>query len=229
MHVRTLILGAGAAGLMAAAYAGPDTLVIDHARAPGEKIRISGGGRCNFTNMHTSPDRFISQNPHFAKSALSRYTQWDFIALVDAHGIAHHEKTLGQLFCDGSAKQIVQMLLTEANRAGAKIWLETSVGGVRHDGTFHVILTRQGRDTDVTADNLIVLFLLFVVQKRGTGGIGRFFGPITLVWFLTIAALGVAQIVAQDGRDRSGLPRGGPVRTAADNAAPRSGALSLYR
>jgi predicted Rossmann fold flavoprotein len=156
MHVRTLILGAGAAGLMAAAYAGPDTLVIDHARAPGEKIRISGGGRCNFTNMHTSPDRFISQNPHFAKSALSRYTQWDFIALVDAHGIAHHEKTLGQLFCDGSAKQIVQMLLTEADRAGAKIWLETSVGGVRHDGTFHVILTRQGRDTDVTADNLIL-------------------------------------------------------------------------
>jgi predicted Rossmann fold flavoprotein len=151
-----LILGAGAAGLMAAAYAGPDTLVIDHARAPGEKIRISGGGRCNFTNMHTSPDRFISQNPHFAKSALSRYTQWDFIALVDAHGIAHHEKTLGQLFCDGSAKQIVQMLLTEADRAGAKIWLETSVGGVRHDGTFHVILTRQGRDTDVTADNLIL-------------------------------------------------------------------------
>jgi hypothetical protein len=156
MHVRTLILGAGAAGLMAAAYAGPDTLVIDHARAPGEKIRISGGGRCNFTNMHTSPNRFISQNPHFAKSALSRYTQWDFIALVDAHGIAHHEKTLGQLFCDGSAKQIVQMLLTEADRAGAKIWLETSVGGVRHDGTFHVILTRQGRDTDVTADNLIL-------------------------------------------------------------------------
>jgi predicted Rossmann fold flavoprotein len=156
MHVRTLILGAGAAGLMAAAYAGPDTLVIDHARAPGEKIRISGGGRCNFTNMHTSPDRFISQNPHFAKSALSRYTQWDFIALVDAHGIAHHEKTLGQLFCDGSAKQIVQMLLTEADRAGAKIWLETSVGEVRHDGTFHVILTRQGRDTDVTADNLIL-------------------------------------------------------------------------
>ncbi len=156
MQVRTLILGAGAAGLMAAAYAGPDTLVIDHARAPGEKIRISGGGRCNFTNMHTSPDRFISQNPHFAKSALSRYTQWDFIALVDAHGIAHHEKTLGQLFCDGSAKQIVQMLLTEADRAGAKIWLETSVGGVRHDGTFHVILTRQGRDTDVTADNLIL-------------------------------------------------------------------------
>jgi len=95
MHVHTLILGAGAAGLMAAAHAGPDTLVVDHARAPGEKIRISGGGRCNFTNMHTSPDRFISQNPHFAKSALSRYTQWDFIALVDAHGIAHHEKDAG--------------------------------------------------------------------------------------------------------------------------------------
>ena len=156
MHVHTLILGAGAAGLMAAAHAGPDTLVVDHARAPGEKIRISGGGRCNFTNMHTSPDRFISQNPHFAKSALSRYTQWDFIALVDAHGIAHHEKTLGQLFCDGSAKQIVQMLLTEAERAGAKIWLDTAIGAVRHDGMFHVTLTRGGRDIDVTADNLIL-------------------------------------------------------------------------
>ena len=156
MHVKTLILGAGAAGMMAAVHAGPSTLVVDHAKAPGEKIRISGGGRCNFTNLHCAPDRFISQNTHFAKSALSRYTQWDFIALVDAHGIAHHEKTLGQLFCDGSAKQIVQMLRDEMSRAGAQLWLETSVGDVTHDGQFRVTLTRAGRDTIITADTLIL-------------------------------------------------------------------------
>ncbi|WP_193600184.1 NAD(P)/FAD-dependent oxidoreductase, partial [Nioella sediminis] len=112
-HVTTLILGAGAAGLMCAAHAGPDTLVVDHAKAPGEKIRISGGGRCNFTNMFAGAENFLSQNPHFAKSALSRYTQWDFLDLVNKHGIAWHEKTLGQLFCDGSAKEIIAMLLAE--------------------------------------------------------------------------------------------------------------------
>lgn len=88
-------------------------LVVDHAKAPGEKIRISGGGRCNFTNLHAGPDNFLSENIHFAKSALSRYTQWDFIDLVDRHGIAWHEKTLGQLFCDHSAKDIIAMLLAE--------------------------------------------------------------------------------------------------------------------
>ena len=100
MQVNTLILGAGAAGMFCAAHAGAGTLVLDHAKAAGDKIRISGGGRCNFTNLHASAANFISQNPHFAKSALARYTQWDFIDLVDRHGIAWHEKTLGQLFCD---------------------------------------------------------------------------------------------------------------------------------
>ncbi|HCT33286.1 MAG TPA: aminoacetone oxidase family FAD-binding enzyme, partial [Sulfitobacter sp.] len=97
MQYDTVILGAGAAGMMCAAHTGGSVLVVDHAKAPGEKIRISGGGRCNFTNMHCTPDAFICANPHFAKSALARYTQWDFIELVDAHGIAWHEKTLGQL------------------------------------------------------------------------------------------------------------------------------------
>jgi len=100
MHIQTLILGAGAAGMMAAAHAGPGVVVVDHAKAPGEKIRISGGGRCNFTNMGTTPAQFLSNNAHFAKSAIKRYTQWDFINLVSDHGIAWHEKTLGQLFCD---------------------------------------------------------------------------------------------------------------------------------
>ena len=105
-----IILGAGAAGLFCGAIAsqhGARVLVIDHADEPGKKILISGGGRCNFTNLHTAPDRYLSANPHFAKSALSRYTAQDFIALVNAHGIAWHEKTLGQLFCDGSDRQIV--------------------------------------------------------------------------------------------------------------------------
>ena len=103
-----IVLGAGAAGLMCAAQAGQRgrrVLLIEGADRPGKKILISGGGRCNFTNIHTAPDRFLSANPHFAKSALSRYTPQDFLALVESHGIAWHEKTLGQLFCDGSARQ----------------------------------------------------------------------------------------------------------------------------
>lgn len=115
-----IILGAGGAGLFCAGLAaqrGKRVLVLDHASAPGEKIRISGGGRCNFTNLHATAADFLSDNPHFAKSALKRYTQHDFIALVEKHGIAWHEKTLGQLFCDGSSRQIVQLLLDEARDA----------------------------------------------------------------------------------------------------------------
>ena len=107
MQIATLILGAGAAGMMCAAHAGPGTVVVDHARNPGEKIRISGGGRCNFTNLGVDPACFLGQNPHFHKSALSRYTQWDFLDLVQKHGIPWHEKTLGQLFCDTSARDII--------------------------------------------------------------------------------------------------------------------------
>ncbi|MDO6731391.1 NAD(P)/FAD-dependent oxidoreductase [Marinovum sp. 2_MG-2023] len=157
MDTKTLIIGAGAAGMMCAAHAGPGTLVIDHAKAPGEKIRISGGGRCNFTNMYAGPDNFLSQNPHFCKSALKRYTQWDFISLVDRHGIAWHEKTLGQLFCDGKSTQIVNMLVQELREAGADLWLKTSVKGLRHDGThFHVLLEREGQKTEVRIRNLVL-------------------------------------------------------------------------
>ena len=158
-HVRTLILGAGAAGMMCAAHAGPDVLVVDHARAPGEKIRISGGGRCNFTNLHAAPENFLSDNPHFCKSALARYTQWDFIDLVERHGIAWHEKTLGQLFCDRSARDIIAMLRAEMGTA--RLWLETSVATIGHDGTaFRADLDRGGRPVTVTADHLVL----------GTGG-----------------------------------------------------------
>jgi predicted Rossmann fold flavoprotein len=142
-----LILGAGAAGMMAAIEAGRrgrKVLVIDHARSPGEKIRISGGGRCNFTNLNIAPDRFLSQNPRFALSALKRFTQWDFIARMDAAGIAWHEKTLGQLFCDGSATQVVAMLVHDMERAGATLWLGCGLGDVRRTPDGFSVETERG-------------------------------------------------------------------------------------
>lgn len=129
-----VVLGAGAAGMMCAIEAGKRgrrVLVLDHAKAAGEKIRISGGGRCNFTNLHTAPDRFLSQNPRFCISALRRYRPQDFIGLVDAAGIAWHEKTLGQLFCDGSAQQIIDLLLDHMRRAGVQLRLGATVDAVR--------------------------------------------------------------------------------------------------
>jgi predicted Rossmann fold flavoprotein len=172
MHVNTLILGAGAAGLHCAANAGGDVLVVDHAKAAGEKIRISGGGRCNFTNTGTTHANFISANPHFAKSALARYTQWDFIDLVDRHGIAWHEKTLGQLFCDVSAKDIIAMLLAEMDAVGAQLWVKTEIGNIRHDGSvFHVALKRDGTAQIVTADNLVVALGGKSIPKMGATGL----------------------------------------------------------
>jgi hypothetical protein len=157
MKISTLILGAGAAGMMCAAHAGPGVLIVDHANAPGEKIRISGGGRCNFTNLHAGPGNFISANPHFCKSALSRYTQWDFIDLVQQHGIGWHEKTLGQLFCDEKSAAIIAMLRAEMERAGAELWLRTSLVDLAHDGTlFHAALEREGKRHAITARNVVV-------------------------------------------------------------------------
>ena len=133
-----VVVGAGAAGMMCAIEAGKRgrrVLVVDHAKAAGEKIRISGGGRCNFTNINTSPLNFISTNPRFAKGPLRRYSARDFVALVDRHGIAWHEKTLGQLFCDDSATQIVALLLAEMRTAGVQLRLATSVSGVTRTAT----------------------------------------------------------------------------------------------
>ncbi|WP_322963228.1 NAD(P)/FAD-dependent oxidoreductase [Sphingomonas fuzhouensis] len=220
-----IILGAGAAGLMAAATAGQRgrrVLVVDHADAPGKKILISGGGRCNFTNIGTAPDRFLSANPHFAKSALGRYTAADFLALVEAHGIAWHEKTLGQLFCDGSARQIVEMLLDEcdrATRAGGvvDIALGQPVESVAHDGTdFRV--TRRGQA--FTAPRLIVATGGPSIPKMGATGyaydLARQFGlkvveprpalvPLTLGGEETLfrSLSGVAsEVVARAGKTR---------------------------
>ena len=137
-----IILGAGAAGLFCAAQAGQRgrrVLLLDHNDEVGRKILISGGGRCNFTNLGTVPERFLSANPHFAKSALSRYTPRDFVDLIEAYGIAWHEKTLGQLFCDGSARQVVALLLAECAKGGVTLRLGAPVGPVEHrDGLFHV-------------------------------------------------------------------------------------------
>lgn len=130
MKTEVVIIGAGAAGLMCAIEAGKrgrKVLVLDHANKVGKKILMSGGGRCNFTNEQITPSRYLSHNPHFCKSALSRYTQWDFIDLVKKHKIPFHEKTLGQLFCDNSSKDIVNLLLTECEAAGVTIKLNTGV------------------------------------------------------------------------------------------------------
>ncbi|MFC3786650.1 hypothetical protein GGR90_002803 [Sphingopyxis italica] len=165
-----IVLGAGAAGLMCAAVAGQRgrrVLLLDHAEQVGKKILISGGGRCNFTNIHTAPDRYISANPHFAKSALARYTPADFIALVDGYGIAHHEKTLGQLFCDGSAKQVVAMLLGECAKGGVDVRCGQPVREVTHaDGAFGVAFG----DQNFTAPNLVIATGGPSIPKMGASG-----------------------------------------------------------
>ena len=151
-----LILGAGAAGMMCAIEAGKRgrrVVVVDHARAPGEKIRISGGGRCNFTNIHAGPKNFLSGNPHFCKSALARYTPRDFLDLVERHSIAWHEKTLGQLFCDHSAKDVIAMLLAEMRAAGAELRLSTAVTEIAHDGAAF----RVGTDGGTIATGALVV------------------------------------------------------------------------
>lgn len=138
-----IIIGAGAAGLMCAIEASKRkrrVLIIDHANKPGKKILMSGGGRCNFTNLNIHPDRYISHNPHFCKSALSRYTQWHFIELVKKYQIAYHEKTLGQLFCDDKAKDILNMLLAECDKYQAKIHLNESIQQIEQSGKNHFII-----------------------------------------------------------------------------------------
>lgn len=141
-QVDVAIIGAGAAGMMCAAVAGRrgrSVIVLDHADAPGKKIRISGGGRCNFTNIHTEPGAFLSANPRFAISALKRYRPHDFVALIEKHGIAYHEKTLGQLFCDGSAQEVIDMLVGEMKAVGATLELGQTIETLeRVDGRFRI-------------------------------------------------------------------------------------------
>jgi len=169
----TIIIGGGAAGLMCAAQNPGRTLVIDHAKAMGEKIRISGGGRCNFTNMYAGPENYISQNPHFVKSALARYTQWDFIDWVARSGIAYHEKTLGQLFCDGSAKEIIDMLLCAARRAGGRLVTRTIVLQVTRTQTgFAVHTEHDGRQDVHECRNLVIATGGKPIPKMGATDFG---------------------------------------------------------
>ncbi len=174
-----IVLGAGAAGLMCAMTAGQrgrKVAVLEHLGQPGAKILISGGGRCNFTNLNIAPDRFLSENPAFCRSALSRYTQSDFITLVEKHGIAYHEKTLGQLFCDGSARAIVAMLLAECEAGGVDVRLSQSVTSITKPDQFQ-IETNTGT---LTAPALVLATGGISIPKMGaTGfsyGIARQFG-----------------------------------------------------
>ena len=145
--VDVLIIGAGAAGLFCAAQAGQrghSVIVLDHANKAGKKILMSGGGRCNFTNYYIEPQRYLSANPHFCKSALSRYTQWDFIALVDAYAIPYHEKKDGQLFCDNKASDILSMLLSECEKSGAEVCLDTAVERIEKTAAGFRLETSRG-------------------------------------------------------------------------------------
>ena len=176
-QVDVIVLGAGAAGLMAgieAARRGRRVVVIDHAARAGEKIRISGGGRCTFTNLGIAADRFLSRNPRFALSALKRFTAWDFIVRLDAAGIGWHEKTLGQLFCDGSAKAVVELLTGDLARAGGELWLACAVGPVRRaavqcGAAGFTVETGRGA---VQAGSVIVATGGKSIPKMGATGLG---------------------------------------------------------
>ncbi len=210
------LLGAGAAGLMCAIEAGRRgrrVVVLDQSTKPAEKIRISGGGRCNFTNLHTTPANFLSANPRFCVSALRRYGPGDFIALVERHGIAWHEKTLGQLFCDGSSRQIVDMLLAEAEAAGVEIRLGRAIRDISKPDARFAVATDTGT---VTAAALVVATGGPSIPKMGSSGFGyevarRFglavvpprpalvpltFGPDLLEWTRDLAGVSVEAEVA---------------------------------
>ncbi len=170
--VDVAVLGAGAAGMMCAIEAGRRgrrVLLVDHAASVGEKIRISGGGRCNFTNLGIAPERFLSRNPRFALSALKRFTQWDFIDRVNAAGIAWHEKTLGQLFCDGSAREIIAMLRDDLGRGGVTTWLGCALGEVHRSAAGFEVETARG---PVRAASVVIATGGKSIPKMGASSYG---------------------------------------------------------
>ena len=171
-QVDVIVIGAGAAGLMSAAqagYRGRSVTVLDMGKKPGRKILISGGGRCNFTNENASPENYLCRNPHFVKSCLSRYTQHDFIELVDRHGLAYHHKTLGQLFCDNSAQDIVDILLTECEWAGVNIKLRSEVLNVAKTDIGYRVTTEQ---ETLTCESLVIASGGLTMPKLGATPIG---------------------------------------------------------
>ncbi len=167
-----VIIGAGAAGLMCAITAGNrgrKVLLIDHANKAGKKILMSGGGRCNFTNMYSEPENFLSHNPHFCKSALARYTQWDFIALVDKHAIPYHEKKLGQLFCDNKSSDILEMLLTECDDANVRVQLNTTVTNIEKTEPGFKLASSVGA---LTCTSLVIATGGLSIPTMGATGFG---------------------------------------------------------
>lgn len=172
-HYNVIIIGAGAAGMMCAIQAGQrgrQVLLVDHAKKIGEKIRIAGGGRCNFTNLHTRPEAFLSSNPHFCKSALKQYSQDNFIAMVERHGIAYHEKTLGQLFCDDKSQQIIDMLLSECDQAGVDLRIQTPVQNIRKKSSGGFVMDVD--DEEHSCDSLVIATGGLSIPKIGATKFG---------------------------------------------------------
>ncbi|WP_424942810.1 NAD(P)/FAD-dependent oxidoreductase [Aliiroseovarius crassostreae] len=225
MRYDTIIIGAGAAGLFCAAHTGGRTLLLDHAKRPGEKIRISGGGRCNFTNMYCEPANFLGENKHFHKSALSRYTQWDWIAKMDRAGIAWHEKTLGQLFCDDKATQIVDLLVSDARAAGAEIRLGCGVHAVAHGPDGFTLQTDQGT---VTGTSLVMATGGKSIPKMGATGfaydIARQFGHE-----IVETRPGLVPFTFPDGRFAALTGLSLPVRVWNDRASFEEALLFTHR
>jgi len=231
MHYDVLIIGGGAAGLMCAAVAGQRgrrVLLVEHANRVGKKILMSGGGRCNFTNLGTAPDNFLSQNPHFCKSALARYTPWDFIALVERHGIGYHEKELGQLFCDESSRQIVTMLLDECAAAGVDMRVDCAVQDVAWDEGQYTVQTAHGA---VTATSLVVATGGLSIPRMGATGFGyalaRQFGHAVLPTRAGLVPLTLSGTHLDHYADLSGVSL--PIESVCDGQRFRGGLLFTHR
>ncbi|MFP5463397.1 MAG: NAD(P)/FAD-dependent oxidoreductase [Gammaproteobacteria bacterium] len=231
MHYDVLIIGGGAAGLMCAAVAGQRgrrVRVVEHASRVGKKILMSGGGRCNFTNLGTTPDDFLSQNPHFCKSALARYTPWDFIALVERHGIRYHEKELGQLFCDESSRQIVNMLVDECAAGGVQISVGCAVQQVEGGEGRYTVHTAHGV---FTAASLVVATGGLSIPRMGATGFGyalaRQFGHGLLPTRAGLVPLTLSGTYLDHYADLAGVSL--PVESVCSGQAFRGGLLFTHR
>ena len=226
-----LVIGGGAAGLMCALTAGRRgrrVLVVEHANRVGKKILMSGGGRCNFTNTGTTPANYLSANPHYCKSALARYTPADFIGMVDRHGIAWHEKELGQLFCDDSSKQIVKMLLDECEAAGVRIETSCSVEQVRHSDEGFRLHTTHGR---FSAPALVVACGGLSIPSMGASGFGyelaRQFGHTILPTHAGLVPLTLSGKHQEHLQDLSGVAL--PVEASCNGRSFRNSMLITHR
>ena len=231
MEYDVLVIGAGAAGLMTAIVAGGRgrrVLVVDHANRAGKKILMSGGGRCNFTNTATTPANFLSANPHFCKSALARYTPWDFIAMVDKHGIAWHEKSPGQLFCDDSSKQIVRMLLDECAAAGVRVEINCAVSRLRATETGFGCDTPLGH---VRASSVVVATGGLSIPSLGATGFGyelaKQFGHAVLPLRAGLVPLTLSGKHQERFEGLAGVAL--PVEAAANDASFRDALLFTHR